>query len=260
MINQPRIVDIVFASRSEWARLRVALSVGAALALHIALVAWLAGQKSPPEKPKERPPLEVSMAPPPPAPPAQAAPVQPPDPSAQPSEPAAAQPPVHHVASKPAAAARVLTRKAEPAADFTGSAFVTGTAASAPGGVTQAGGTGTEPGGIGTAEHGAPEAQPPPPKDLHDLSRPVHLHEDDWHCDWPTQADDAGIDQQTVVLRVVVAPSGQAVTVQIVTDPGHGFAAAARLCAQRTLFQPARDAQGRPVRATSPPIRVRFTR
>ena len=44
------------------------------------------------------------------------------------------------------------------------------------------------------------------------------------------------------------------------SDPGFGFGAAARLCAQRTRFEPARDPAGEMIGALSPPIRVHFFR
>jgi protein TonB len=63
-----------------------------------------------------------------------------------------------------------------------------------------------------------------------------------------------------VVLRVVVDASGTADSARVLADPGHGFGAAAVACALRTRFVPARARDGTPVRSTSPPIRVRFTR
>ena len=47
---------------------------------------------------------------------------------------------------------------------------------------------------------------------------------------------------------------------EVVQDPGSGFAAAALRCARATRFTPATDADGRPIRAVSPPIRVHFYR
>jgi protein TonB len=68
------------------------------------------------------------------------------------------------------------------------------------------------------------------------------------------------VDEQTVVLRVSVRVDGRAERVDLLTDPGFGFGAAARLCASRTQFEPARDWAGQPAAALSPPIRVHFFR
>jgi protein TonB len=62
------------------------------------------------------------------------------------------------------------------------------------------------------------------------------------------------------VIRVVVDANGKVESAEIVSDAGHGFGAAAIACALRTHFTPARAADGNPIRAQSPPIRVRFTR
>ena len=67
--------------------------------------------------------------------------------------------------------------------------------------------------------------------------------------------------EQYVVLRVVVTASGKVENAKVLTDPGYGFGDAAVVCALRTRFSPALDANGQPIQAsTSPAIRVRFTR
>jgi len=63
-----------------------------------------------------------------------------------------------------------------------------------------------------------------------------------------------------VVIRVVVRADGTAESFVVVADPGGGFGPAAIASAMRTRFAPARDREGAPVRGTSPPINVRFTR
>jgi protein TonB len=63
-----------------------------------------------------------------------------------------------------------------------------------------------------------------------------------------------------VIVRAWVRADGSVEQASVVSDPGHGFGTAAINCTQHTRFNPARDAQGRPIRALSPPIRVRFTR
>ena len=63
-----------------------------------------------------------------------------------------------------------------------------------------------------------------------------------------------------MLIRVVARSDGTVEAVTIVSDPGHGFGEAAASCARRTRFLPARASTGETIRATSPPIRVRFTR
>jgi protein TonB len=93
-----------------------------------------------------------------------------------------------------------------------------------------------------------------------DRARPVSLKSENWSCPWPREADAQQVDEQTVVIRVVVSADGAAETAKVLADPGHGFGEAAAACAMRTRFTPAGDRRGESIRATSPPIRVRFTR
>jgi protein TonB len=93
-----------------------------------------------------------------------------------------------------------------------------------------------------------------------DLARSVSLSARDWSCPWPREAESLGIDEQTVVLRAVVSSEGHASSVHVLADPGHGFGQAALTCARQARFEPATDRNGQPYAATSPPIRVRFTR
>ncbi|HVK62886.1 MAG TPA: energy transducer TonB, partial [Polyangium sp.] len=81
-----------------------------------------------------------------------------------------------------------------------------------------------------------------------------------WDCEFPKAADAAGIDDAIVVLMVAVAANGSPEWVQIVSDPGHGFGMVAAQCAMARTYSPARDNQGRPMAAKTPPIRVRFVR
>ncbi|MFL5304321.1 MAG: energy transducer TonB [Polyangia bacterium] len=156
-----------------------------------------------------------------------------------------------------AAAATVIARAADSNApvDLTADAVVTGNAVAYAGGVTAADGAGHSPGAESSAG-------PPPATPAAGAGRasPVSLASEDWSCPWPAEADADQIDEQTVVLRVVVNATGDPQSAVVLADPGHGFGAAARTCAMRTHFSPARDAGGRPVSAASPPIRVRFTR
>ncbi len=79
-------------------------------------------------------------------------------------------------------------------------------------------------------------------------------------CPFPAESDTAKIDSAVVVLRAKVDVEGQATQVSVITDPGHGFGAAAVACATREKYQPARDANGRAVAGETKPFRVRFER
>jgi protein TonB len=91
-------------------------------------------------------------------------------------------------------------------------------------------------------------------------AQPVSLSLKDWRCPWPEDAEYEDFDQQIVSIRVVVAEDGRVEKADIVTDPGFGFGKAARDCARRVRFNPAKDTQGRAIKAMSPPINVRFVR
>jgi protein TonB len=91
-------------------------------------------------------------------------------------------------------------------------------------------------------------------------AQPVTLSMKSWRCPWPDDAEYEDINEQLVAIKVVVAEDGKVEQAEVVSDPGFGFGAAARDCARRVRFTPARDAQGRAIRAQSPPIHVRFVR
>jgi protein TonB len=91
-------------------------------------------------------------------------------------------------------------------------------------------------------------------------AQPVTLSLKDWKCPWPEDAEYEDFDQQVVSIRVVVAEDGRVEKADIVSDPGFGFGKAARDCARRVRFNPAKDVQGRAIKAMSPPINVRFLR
>ena len=155
-----------------------------------------------------------------------------------------------------AQAGAVLTAEA-PAEllDFTGMDIASGEASHFAGGVTAPSGTSAEPvrGGAVDPAFAAGAARP-------GRARPVTLPAKQWRCPWPSEAEQLGIDEQLVVLRVVVTAEGRVSAAEVVSDPGHGFGAAALACARTARFVPARDAAGRAYAATSPPIRVRFSR
>jgi len=81
-----------------------------------------------------------------------------------------------------------------------------------------------------------------------------------WKCPFPAQADVSGTDYAVTVIVVRVSVGGAPTAVQIVSDPGHGFGAAARSCAMSRRYAPAVSASGIAVAGQTPPISVRFTR
>jgi len=200
--------------------------------------------------------VDLSPPPPPPPPPPAAEPPPAPTPVTV-RAPRAVHAPSHAAPPAPPAQAGKLTAVSDAPADFTGAAFVVGGAATFPGGVTAAQGKGTTPGNT-AASPGSPTGAGPP----HGPSRAraVSLDQAAWSCPWPAEADAEQVNEKTVVLRARVQPDGRAQTVEVLSDPGFGFGAAARACALATRFEPARDADGRPIAAQSAPIRVHFYR
>jgi periplasmic protein TonB len=258
MPSRARIVDVVFEERHARRNARLALGVAVALAFHALL--WLFALSRGPsletwsaelavrihQELDRQDVIEVAKPTPPPPPPPAAAPVEPV--KTPKVRVARARPP------PPARAGSILAQapRSEGPVDLTGDTFVTGTSQAYVGGVTSS--SGTNEVAVHTTET---DPKAPPTKDF---SQPVSLDEQQWQCAWPPEADSAEIDRQAVVIRVTVKADGSAAKVDTLSDPGFGFAAAARACALRTRFQPARDKNGTRIAAVSPPIRVRFTR
>ncbi len=173
--------------------------------------------------------------------------------------PAAARAPARLRAQAPARAGNVIARAptAEPV-DFS-SSFVVGTGNVYSGGSTTSSGTSSKavPGAVSTEPD--PPAHPAPTASTPDLSRPIALADPDWTCPWPREADDAQIDEQAAIVRVVVSPEGRCESAAVVLDPGYGFGPQATKCARDAQFLPAHDRNGQPIRGNSS-IRVRFTR
>ena len=195
--------------------------------------------------------VDVTPPPPPPSPPVTAKDVPHPEAIRSARTPRA----VHATPAAPAQAAR-LAAAAPAAADFTGMAFVVGSSATYAGGSTMTKGTSRSPvsGAAAPGGTGQGVAQP-------NRARSVSLAEAAWkNCPWPTEAEVLQVNEQTVVLRATVRVDGRAEQVDVLSDPGFGFGAQARLCALATHFEPARDPAGQPITALSPPIRVHFFR
>jgi len=269
-----RIVDSVFRPGAVLPFRRGVVGVAVAVALHFGL--WLMARQSEPSLESWSADLaarvhgelgrrsDLELVPPPPPEPVQPA-LEEREPLAEAREP---QPPATPLRERrtsrgtpapPAQAGQVIAQdpSADSAVDLTAQTFVTGMANAYAGGTTTARGTNAvavstravDPNAAPTAHTGDP-----------DRSSTVRLEGGEWRCAWPREADAEQIDEQAVVIRVVVRADGSVESASVVSDPGHGFGQAAMACATRTRFVPARDRSGRPVRTTSPPIRVRFTR
>jgi protein TonB len=107
---------------------------------------------------------------------------------------------------------------------------------------------------------GTGPAQPPRPKV--DRSRSVSLQGGaTWNdCPFPPQADLEQVDRAAVLVSVTVSPDGSARSVRVMSDPGYGFGQQAKRCAMTKRYKPALDAGGQPITASSPPIRINFSR
>jgi protein TonB len=202
----------------------------------------------PPEPPKDEPkeaPLPAPIS-------AKAAPPDAPRPAA----PAAAQ------------AGAVLTQAPDPnePVDLT-NAFVTGDSDAYAGGVTQATGTSTAAVYARRVGSGSGGTQPGAGKATGqgtggpDRSRASSLAgSKEWKCDFPPEADVDQIDQAFVVVQVATRTDGSPDHVSILSDPGHGFGRAARVCAMKEHYDPALDHDGNAIAGSTKSIRIRFER
>ena len=200
----------------------------------------------PPEPPKPSPPIPEPERAPAPRAPKMAAPAAP-----APGE--AKEPP------PPAEAGQVVAAEqpASPSLDFTSLAISTGRGQRYAGGVTASSGSSTRALNGTSGAVGGAQAQ----GNGVSRARPVGAPRNgDWGCPWPQEAAGLALDEQIVVLRAVVRADGSVASVSLTSDPGFGFGPVAIACARRQQFPPATDEQGKPILATSPPIRFRFTR
>lgn len=213
------------------------------------------------------PPRPPEPEPPPPPPPKVTVPVT----AAAPPQESSEEPP----ASEAAQAGEVLVQQSEEEEndseeedDDDDNTFVTGHAESYAGGMTASTGSaavavhgsivasGGVPGGSGT-----PVAAQKPPPGAKDLSREAWLEGNtSWDCDFPGEADRDRIDHAVVLMRVTVRSDGTAVTVEILDDPGHGFARMASACALKHRFAPALNREGKPIWGTTRKFHVGFHR
>ncbi len=218
-----------------------------------------------PQEKKDEPPKQEE--PPPPAPEPE------PDPIIQPAPKAADKKddPYEPEKAAPIQAAKILTAPDDPnkTVDLTGEGMVTGNNTDGQlGGQSSPAGTSTivtknpevsptgKPGGTGSAE---PKPTQGPPKQ--DLSRSADVvGSKNWSCPFPDEADTDQIDFAQVTVIVTVRADGSAQSVQIASDPGHGFGRAARMCALAKKYSAGLDADGNPVTKSTPPIRISFSR
>ena len=170
-------------------------------------------------------------------------------------------------AAAAAKASEVLTQAPNPdePVDLTNS-FVTGNADTYAGGVTQANGTSDSavyarkvaPGGV-PAEQARPRRCRHPASSIA-RAPPSLAGSKDWKCDFPPEADVEQIDQAFVIVQVATRADGTPDHVSILSDPGHGFARAARICAMQERYDPAFDHDGNAIAGLTKSIRVRFER
>lgn len=260
--NRPPFVDLVFAGEPPGQARRILAGSGLVLAAYIVALAFMSrlGRSAGPwsgemaARVHDAISMERAVEIAPPTPPA----VEPPPSPAPRTAPAPRSARAASPRSRPAPPAQAgqLAAVAPAPLDFTGSAFVVGSGATYAGGTTTSSGTSRTPGSGNVATAGGP-AGPPAARSR---ARPVSLDQAAWNCPWPAEADARQVDEETVVLRVGVRSDGRAERVEVVSDPGFGFGAAARQCALTTRFEPARDPAGRATSALSPPIRVHFFR
>ncbi|APR99880.1 hypothetical protein BCY86_03700 [Pajaroellobacter abortibovis] len=92
-------------------------------------------------------------------------------------------------------------------------------------------------------------------------SRPATIAETkDWNCPWPFEAELAHIDEAIVKVRVTVQTNGLPERVEILSDPGYGFAEEAKSCVMQHKFIPALNRDGIPIRSQTPPFYIHFER
>lgn len=258
--DPPRIVDAIFGASEKSRRLaRLGIPMVCALAIHLAFV-WIARV---PSHSLEEWSEQIShyvhehvvvverihYEPPPPPPPALPA-------VAPPARAEAITPRAPDEAPTPAAQAAQLVAASHDSVDLSDQVFVEGSASSYAGGATAPGGTASQAVTGPLAINQAATTS----TTQHSLASGVALRDEDWTCPWPEEADDAEIDEQLTVVRVVVRADGTAESARAISGTEHGFGRAAVDCAMEHRYVPARDRDGASIRAESAPVHVTFTR
>jgi hypothetical protein len=206
-------------------------------------------------------PEPIPVAAPPPEPEA-VIPPEPPPPIPPPPEPE--DDPYEDIDTKPAEATKILTAPSEPNEPPAPreQTFATGEGTGAGVGMVAGAGEGdattynSRARVVNTIKGPLPAPKAPPPSPGADLSRPAGLlmmH----MCELP---DDVDVDVAYAKVSVTVGPNGKPISVEIISDPGHGLGGIARSCAFAQTYRPGRDKDGRPIVTKTAPIRVRFTR
>ncbi len=77
-----------------------------------------------------------------------------------------------------------------------------------------------------------------------------------WDCPFPSSG--GGRSEANVLVRVHVENDGKPLSVDVLEDPGAGFAEAAKTCALGKAYEAARDVNGRPIRSTTFPFYIQF--
>lgn len=113
--------------------------------------------------------------------------------------------------------------------------------------------------GVTVAPSPSPSPSPSPPAPTPAVQAGVRAGQS-WSCPFPAAADAAKVDRGVVVLQVNVDAAGNALSTNVLSDPGYGFGGAAATCALSRKYEPARDRQGNPTPGVTPPIRVTFSR
>ncbi len=189
----------------------------------------------------EKPPPPELEAPTPKDEPVQPKPLQPKTPAL-----AAGEPPPTAAAE----AGKVLTQEPDPEEplDLTSNTFVSGPGDRFAGGTTASNGTsktavkdpratGTGKGtGSGTKAGATGGGTGGGAGDQTRASSPVSRN---WNCGFPPEADFDQVDYATVMISVTVGPDGRAKSVNVLSDPGHGFGRLAKSCASACSTTPA---------------------
>ncbi len=93
-----------------------------------------------------------------------------------------------------------------------------------------------------------------------DRSRPARPANGAWSCSHLFPSDPGAPNFASVMILVTVREDGSPRSIQVMSDPGFGFGAAARTCALSQRYTPALDRNGNAITSVTPPITVRFSR
>lgn len=208
--------------------------------------------------------VAIERIPPPPRPPQPpASPAPRPRPKARAAPRREAARPPSEAPPAPAQAAKVVAAEPDPAGplDLTSFDLAMGNARSYAGGQTAGHGTSTSAVDETTAKvGGVPDAPPRAPPARPSQRRMASPAGRDWACAWPESESDSDLRDARVSLSVHVDASGGATRIEAIGSPSDAFADAARHCALRERYRPARDDEGRSTEGSTSPFTVHFVR